>query len=278
MSTAKVTADGERIARRIARAGLCSRREAERWIAAGRVSVNGSVLTTPAVTVGRADKVVVDGKRVPDPEPPRLWRHHKPRGLVTTHRDERGRATVFESLPEELPRVVSAGRLDVNSEGLLLLTNDGDLARHLELPATGLARRYRVRAYGRVDEKALARLAKGATIDGVRYGPVTVRVDRRKRQDDGKESKSERAQAGNSANSWFTVNLREGKNREVRRVFEHVGLDVNRLIRLSYGPYQLGSLKPGAVEEVPRKVLRDQLGKDWAERLRGPTRGAKPKR
>jgi len=274
VSTAKVTADGERIARRMARAGLCSRREAERWIAAGRVSVNDSVLTTPAVTVGRHDKVVVDGKPVPDAEPPRLWRYHKPRGLFTTHHDERGRETVFDALPDDLPRVISAGRLDVNSEGLLLLTNDGDLARHLELPATGLVRRYRVRAHGSVDERALARLAKGATIDGVRYGPVTVRVDRRKRQDDGKEKKS----GSTSANSWFTVNLREGKNREVRRVFEHVGLEVNRLIRLSYGPFQLGSLEPRAVEEVPRKVLRDQLGKDWAERLRGPARGGKRKR
>ncbi len=278
MSTAEASADSERIARRMARAGLCSRREAERWIAAGRVSVNGSVLTTPAVTVGRGDKVVVDGKPVPDPEPPRLWRYHKPRGLITTHHDERGRQTVFDALPEDLPRVISAGRLDVSSEGLLLLTNDGDLARHLELPATGYARRYRVRAHGTVDEKALARLAKGATIDGVRYGSVTVRVDRRKRQVDGNEANSDRALAGKSANSWFTVNLREGKNREVRRVFEHVGLEVNRLIRLSYGPFQLGSLKPGAVEEVPRKVLRDQLGNDWAERLRGPASGGKRKR
>lgn len=277
MSGPKPADGGERIARRMARAGLCSRREAERWIAAGRVSVNGSVLTTPAITVSRSDKILVDRKPVPDPESPRLWRYHKPRGLVTTHRDERGRATVFDSLPDHLPRVVSAGRLDVNSEGLLLLTNDGDLARHLELPATGYARRYRVRAYGPVDEKALAKLDKGATIDGVRYGAVNVRVDRRKRSDDGKDSQSQRAGAGKTANTWFTVNLREGKNREVRRVFEHVGLEVNRLIRLSYGPFQLGSLKPGAVEEVPRKVLRDQLGKDWAERLSGPTR-AKPKR
>ncbi len=268
------TGGSERIARRIARAGLCSRREAERWIAAGRVSLNGEVLTSPAVTVVPEDKVVVDGKPLPEAAAPRLWRYNKPRGLLTTHHDDRGRRTVFDALPKDLPRVISAGRLDVNSEGLLLLTNDGDLARHLELPATGLARRYRVRAHGTVDEQALARLSKGVTIDGIRYGAVSVRVDRRKQA----PSDADDDMPGEASNTWFTVNLREGKNREVRRVFEHVGLDVNRLIRLSYGPFQLGSLKAGHVEEVPRKVLRDQLGKAWAERLREPTRKFKRKR
>lgn len=274
MSGTSSEGGSERIARRIARAGLCSRREAERWIAAGRVTLNGTRLTTPAVTVDADDKIVVDGKPLPDAAPPRLWRYNKPRGLVTTHHDERGRRTVFDALPDGLPRVISAGRLDVNSEGLLLLTNDGDLARHLELPATGLARRYRVRAHGAVDEPALARLGQGVTIDGIQYGAVAVRVDRRKRAPDGPSSSGHET----SANTWFTVNLREGKNREVRRVFEHVGLEVNRLIRLSYGPFQLGSLKPGAVEEVPRKVLKDQLGAAWAERLRGPSRAPKRKR
>jgi 23S rRNA pseudouridine2605 synthase len=244
----------ERIARRIARAGLCSRREAERWIVEGRVSVNGEVLAGPAVSVGAGDRIEVDGKPLAPPERPRLWHLHKRRGLVTSHRDEHGRATVFDRLPD-MPRVVSVGRLDLDSEGLLLLTNDGDLARHLEHPASGLVRRYRVRAFGTVDERAFARLAAGGEVGGVRTGPVDVRIDRRGDRD------------GRPGNGWFTVSLREGRNREVRRVFAQLGLEVNRLIRIAYGPFQLGGLAPGAVEEVPRKVLREQLGPTWAARL-----------
>ena len=238
---------GERIAKVLARAGLCSRREAERWIAAGRVAVNGEVLTTPAVTVTDEDVIVVDGKALPAKEPARLWRYHKPAGLMTTHSDPRGRPTVFDSLPARLPRVVSVGRLDFNSEGLLLLTNDGGLARKLELPATGWTRRYRVRAFGDVDDEALARLKAGVTISGVRYGPIRAAVDSKK-----------------GANVWITVALTEGKNREVRRVLEHLGLSVSRLIRTAYGPFQLGHLAEGEVEEVPRKVLREQLGGEGA--------------
>ena len=238
---------GERIAKVLARAGLCSRREAERWIAAGRVAVNGETLTTPAVTVSGEDAIVVDGKTLPAKEPARLWRYHKPAGLMTTHSDPRGRPTVFASLPKNLPRVVSVGRLDFNSEGLLLLTNDGGLERRLELPSTGWTRRYRVRAFGAVDEEALAKLKNGITISGVRYGPIRATVDTKK-----------------GANVWITVALTEGKNREVRRVLEHLGLSVNRLIRTAYGPFQLGHLAEGEVEEVPRKVLREQLGEEGA--------------
>jgi 23S rRNA pseudouridine2605 synthase len=234
---------GDRIAKILARAGLCSRREAERWIAEGRVSVDGTVLDSPAVTVGSGSDIRVDGRPLPVPERPRLWRYHKPPGLVTTHRDEKGRPTVFAALPEELPRVVSVGRLDLNSEGLLLLTNDGALARRLELPATGWLRRYRVRVHGEPDPAQLAGLARGVTIDGIRYGPVEASLDRQQ-----------------GSNAWLTVGLREGRNREVRRVLEHLGLAVTRLIRLSYGPFQLGNLERGMVAEVPRKVLSEQLG------------------
>ena len=240
-----------RIAKAMARAGLCSRREAERWIASGRVSVNGAVLKTPAVEVGARDKVLVDGQPLPEAEPVRLWRYHKPRGLVTTHADPEGRPTVFDSLPEDLPRVISVGRLDFNTEGLLLLTNDGALARHLELPSTGWLRRYRVRAHGRVTAEALAKLKDGIEIDGVRYGPVEATLDS--------------LQGGNV---WLTLALREGKNREVRRILEHLGLAVNRLIRLSYGPFQLLDLKPGEAEPVKRRVLADQLGAKLAAELR----------
>ena len=234
---------GERIAKRIARAGLCSRREAERWIRDGRVAVDGRVLDSPAVIVDAASAITVDGKPLPEPEPPRLFRYHKPSGLVTTTRDPEGRPTIFAKLPRELPRLVSIGRLDLNSEGLLLLTNDGELARHLELPTTGWLRRYRVRAFGAVEPAALAALARGATVAGVRYGPVEASLDRVQ-----------------GANLWLTVALREGKNREVRRLLGHLGLRVNRLIRIAYGPFQLGELARGVVEEVPRRVLRDQLG------------------
>ena len=233
----------QRIAKVLARAGLCSRRDAERWVAEGRVAVNGAVLTTPAVVVGDGDEVRVDGMPLPEPDRARLWRYHKPTGLITTHRDEKGRATVFAALPKELPRLVSVGRLDLNSEGLLLLTNDGALARRLELPATGWLRRYKVRVHGIVDPARLAALAKGVTIDGVAYGPIRAQLERQQ-----------------GSNAWIAMALREGKNREVRRVLDHLGYPVTRLIRLSYGPFQLGHLARGAVEEVPRKVLDEQLG------------------
>jgi 23S rRNA pseudouridine2605 synthase len=239
-----------RIAKAMARAGLCSRREAERWIAERRVSVNGKVLTTPAFEVSPKDKVLVDGAPLPTAEPPRLWRYHKPRGLVTTHADPQGRPTVFQSLPEGMPRVISVGRLDFNSEGLLLLTNDGGVARHMELPSTGWLRRYRVRAHGRVAQADLDKLKDGIEIDGVRYGPIEATLD-----------------SVQGANTWLTVALREGKNREVRKILAHLGVDVNRLIRISYGPFQLLDLKPGEAEPVKRHVLIDQLGPRLADEL-----------
>lgn len=233
----------------MARAGLCSRRDAERWIAEGRVAVNGTVLDSPACTVGAADKIVVDGKPLPQAEDTRLFLYHKPAGLVTTAKDEKGRATVFDHLPEGLPRVVSVGRLDLNTEGLLLLTNDGGLARHLELPATGWKRRYRVRVLGHVDEKRLKALARGITVEGVRYKSIVAELEK---PDTGDKAKS------GGANSWLSVTLTEGKNREIRKVMEALGLKVNRLIRISYGPFHLGKLERGAVKEVPRKVMREQ--------------------
>jgi 23S rRNA pseudouridine2605 synthase len=233
----------ERIARRLARAGIASRRAAEILIAAGRVAVNGRVVQGPALNVTADDVVTVDGKPVAAPEPPRLWRYHKPAGLVTTERDEKGRDTVFAHLPADLPRVVSIGRLDLSSEGLLLLTNDGALKRRLELPSTGWVRKYRVRARGAPDDAALEPLRRGITVGGERFRPMSVKIDRQQ-----------------GANVWLTIGLREGRNREVRRALEAVGLAVNRLIRVSYGPFQLGDLKPGEVEEVRPKVLREQLG------------------
>ncbi len=234
---------GERIAKVIARAGLCSRREAEGWIAAGRVVLNGKLLTTPAVTVGPDDAITVDGRPLPASERTRLWLYHKPRGLVTTTRDPEGRPTVFDRLPPDLPRVVTIGRLDINTEGLLLLTNDGGLARVLELPATGWLRRYRVRAHGTLSEEQLASVRGGVTVDGVHYGPLEASIDR-----------------SQGANIWLTLALREGKNREVKNILRHLGLAVTRLIRVSYGPFQVGELEPGAVVEVRGRVLRDQLG------------------
>lgn len=236
---------GERIAKVMARAGLCSRRQAEAWIAAGRVSVNGQVLSSAAFNVRDGDAVLVDGAPLPQAERTRLWLYHKPAGLVTSHRDEKNRETVFAKLPPGLPRVISVGRLDLTSEGLLLLTNDGALARSLELPSRGWVRRYRVRVHGRVDPARLARLGHGVTVEGVRYGPIAAAVDE--------------AGAGKT-NSWLRVELTEGKNREVRKVMEHLGLAVNRLIRVGYGPFELGPLPAGAVEEVPRHVLRERLG------------------
>jgi 23S rRNA pseudouridine2605 synthase len=234
---------GERIAKLIARAGLCSRRDAEKLIAQGRVSLKGTVLTSPAVTASEDDSILVDGAALPQPGRARLWRYHKPAGLVTTHRDERGRKTVFQHLPKELPRVVSVGRLDLNSEGLLLLTNDGALARSLELPERGWVRRYKLRVHGIPESAALAALARGVTVAGLRYGPIKAELERQQ-----------------GSNAWLTVSLAEGRNREVRRVFEHLDLPVTRLIRLAYGPFQLGHLTKGEVAEVPRKVIEEQLG------------------
>jgi 23S rRNA pseudouridine2605 synthase len=233
---------GDRIAKRIAQAGICSRRDAERWIAEGRVKVNGVVLKTPATLVTDRDMVMVDGKKLKAPDPVRLFRFHKPVGLVTTASDELGRPTVFEGLPEELPRMHSIGRLDVNSEGLLLLTSDGELKRYLELPARGFDRIYRVRVFGTLDEERLDRLKNGINIDGVRYGPIEIQVKR-----------------GANANSWLMVKLQEGKNREIRRVLGHLGLQVNRLIRERFGPFELGDLPKGALVEIPRGSFKKLL-------------------
>ena len=239
------TPPGDRIAKVLARAGIASRREAERMIEAGRVSVNGAVITRAALNVTSADKITVDGKPLGEPDAPRMWLYHKPTGLVTTTRDEQGRPTIYDDLPEELPRVMSVGRLDLNSEGILLLTNDGGIKRKLELPSTGWLRKYRVRVNGRPTDATVEPLRQGLTVDGQRFQPMIVSIDRQQ-----------------GANAWLTVAIREGKNREIRRAMEDIGLSVNRLIRVSYGPFQLGQLKPGAVEEVRRKVVRDQLGLD----------------
>lgn len=245
-----------RVAKLLARAGLCSRRDAERLIAEGRVAVNGRVLDTPAVTVGPEDRVTVDGKLLPEAEASRLWRYHKSAGLITTRRDPQGRPTIFDRLPPDLPRVVTVGRLDLNSEGLMLLTNDGALARHLELPSTGWRRRYRARVHGKVDPNALARLAGGVTVSGIVYGPIEARLDREQ-----------------GANAWLTLALQEGKNREVRRVLESLGLIVTRLIRVAYGPFQLGTLRPDEVAQVKPSVLRDQLGGSGPTLRKAPRRG-----
>jgi 23S rRNA pseudouridine2605 synthase len=234
---------GERVAKAIARAGMCSRRDAEKMIAEGRVAVNGEVLTSPARNVTDDDAITVDGKPIAAKEQTRLWRYHKPSGLVTTHKDPKGRPTVFINLPKHLPRVVSVGRLDFNSEGLLLLTNDGEMARRLELPASGWSRSYRARLFGKVTQADLDKLAEGIVIDGVKYGPVVADLERSK-----------------GMYSWATVTLKEGKNREVKRLMEHLGLKVARLIRVQYGPFHLGHLPEGGVEEVPARIWREQLG------------------
>lgn len=236
-------APGDRIAKVLSRAGIASRREAERMIEAGRVRVNGAQITSPALNVTAKDRIEVDGKPVSAPEPARLWLYHKPTGLVSTDADEKGRETIYDALPEDMPRVMSVGRLDLNSEGLLLLTNDGGIKRKLELPATGWLRRYRVRVNGRPTDDTLAPLRQGLTADGEKFQPMIVTLDRQQ-----------------GANAWLTIGLREGRNREIRRALAEVDLTVNRLIRISYGPFQLGDLKPGAVEEVRRKIMRDQLG------------------
>ena len=234
---------GERIAKRLSRAGVASRRDAERMIAEGRVAVNGKVIASPALDVTDRDRIEVDGKPIAEKQAPRLWLYHKPSGIVTTARDEKGRETVFDKLPPELPRVMTIGRLDLTSEGLLLLTNDGEIKRRLELPSTGWQRRYRARVHGAPTDDMLEPLRKGITIEGEKFQPMEVRIDRQQ-----------------GANAWLTVGLREGKNREIRRAMEHVGLTVNRLIRTSYGPFKLGELAIGAVEEVKPRILRDQLG------------------
>ncbi|MSP82613.1 MAG: rRNA pseudouridine synthase [Alphaproteobacteria bacterium] len=234
---------GQRIAKLLARAGIGSRRAVERMIGERRVALGGRIVESPAFNLASLDGVTVDGKPVTAPLPTRLWRYHKPRGVLVSHEDPRGRLTVFSQLPAGFPRVVSVGRLDFNSEGLLLLTNDGELKRRLELPSTGWIRRYRVRVHGHPHAAAMARLARGVTVLGVRYEPIEAAIERQR-----------------GDNAWLAIALREGKNREVRRVLESIGLTVNRLIRIAYGPFQLGGLEPGEVVAVPRKVLQDQLG------------------
>ncbi len=245
------TPKGERIAKRLARAGLCSRRDAERLIGEGRVVVDGKTLTSPALNVTDANKILVDGKPIPKAEEPRIWRYHKPSGVITTTHDPQGRPTVFEKMPPEMPRVISIGRLDFNTEGLLLLTNDGELARHMELPKNAWLRHYRVRVYGTVAPAKLAALAKGVTISGIQYEPIKAEIDKTAKKEGSDVPK----------NTWLNITIREGKNREVRKVMEHLGLQVTRLIRVAYGSFQLGKLPRGAVEEVPRRVLRESLGK-----------------
>jgi 23S rRNA pseudouridine2605 synthase len=240
---------GERIAKVMARAGLCSRRKAEEWIAAGRVQVNGEVLRSPALNVSGSDEVLVDGKPLPAAQQARLWRYHKPVGLVTTHKDEKGRATVFESLPADMPRVVSVGRLDLMSEGLLLLTNDGTIARELEHPSGGWVRRYDVQVRGEVDAKELEALKNGITVDGVRYGSIVATL--------GRQAGSKKTDA---ESTWINFALKEGKNRELRRVIGGLQLSVARLVRVAYGPFELGNLRSGEVEEVEERVIKEQLG------------------
>ena len=262
---------GERIAKVMARAGVCSRRDAERLIAEGRVSVNGNVIDSPALNITSADKVMVNKKPLPQIQDTRLFLYHKPAGLVTSHKDEQGRSTVFDHLPEFMPRVVSVGRLDLNTEGLLLLTNDGGLSRFLELPETGWSRRYRVRVHGKVDPKRLASLKNGITVDGVRYKSIDAVLESPPEGED---------KIG--ANSWINITLREGKNREIRRVMEALGLDVTRLIRTDYGPFSLGKLQRETVVEVKTDVMKSQVAKYFAEQKKQNTEKAysdkKPKK
>ncbi|KAB7610354.1 rRNA pseudouridine synthase [Amylibacter sp. SFDW26] len=252
--------EGDRIAKFLARAGVASRRDVERMIAAGRVTLNGKKLDTPAVKVSEADLITVDGKPIGAPDKLRVWRYYKPNGLVTSARDEKGRETIFDKLPEGMPRVMTVGRLDLNSEGLLLLTNDGELKRKLELPSTGWVRKYRVRVKGYPTDELLEPLRKGITVDGERFQGMEVALDRQQ-----------------GANAWLTVGLREGKNREIRRAMNSIDLSVNRLIRTSYGPFQLNTLEPGDVEEIRMKVLRDQLGLDNVQEPEGTAKPAASK-
>ncbi len=233
----------ERIAKFMARSGVCSRRDAEELIRQKRVTVNGEIVETPAFNVDGTEKILLDGEKLPRIDDTRLWLYYKPVGLLTTHKDTQDRQTVFANLPAGMPRVISVGRLDLNSEGLLLLTNNGELSRKLELPENGWSRRYKVKVHGFLDKKKLATLGQGVTVDGINYGPVKVEIETEK-----------------GTNAWLIVTLNEGKNREIRKLMKSVGLDVARLIRLSYGPFQLGSLKKGEVREVHQKVLREQLG------------------
>jgi 23S rRNA pseudouridine2605 synthase len=260
----KAANEGERIAKVMARAGLASRRQAEAWIAAGRVSVNGKTIASPALNVTARDRIAIDGEPLPQRARTRLFLYHKPRGLVTTHSDPQGRDTIFRALPKRLPRLISVGRLDINTEGLLLLTNDGGLARALELPATGWLRRYRVRALGRVTQEKLDDLKRGVTIEGMRYGPIEAMLEREQ-----------------GANVWLSFAIKEGKNREVRKVLESLGLKVNRLIRVSYGPFELGALDDGAVTEVETPALKKALGPELAAQanadFEGPLEGDMPR-
>ena len=254
-------AAGERIAKRIARAGIASRREAEAMIEQGRVSVDGKTIRSPALNVTEANVILVDGQNLPAAERTRLWRYHKPAGLIVSNRDPEGRPTIFDMLPPGMPRVISVGRLDYNSEGLLLLTNDGALARKLELPSTGWTRRYRVRVHGAVDERALAELERGVRVDGVQYGPIKARLDRMQR-----------------SNAWLTLSLEEGKNREIRKVMDWLGIPVSRLIRISYGPFALGDLKPGDVAEVPNHSLEGAVDSEAARKRQEGWAKPKPRK
>ena len=245
----------ERLAKRIAGAGLCSRRQAEEWIKDGRVKINGAPQTSPAINVSTADSISVDDKTLPQLAPPRLWRYYKPRGLVVSHRDEKNRPTIFDAIREKykdaLPRLISVGRLDLDSEGLLLLTNSGVLARYLELPSTGWTRKYRVRVRGQVQAEHLKALGQGITIEGIRYRPVIAALDRQ-----------------STSNAWITIALTEGKNREIRKLMGHFGYEVSRLIRTSFGPFTLARLDEGAVMEVKPAILRDQLGFNQTEAVK----------
>ncbi len=237
---------GDRIAKVMARAGLCSRREAERWIVAGRVKVDGKLIDSPALTVTDANVIVVDEVQISERQETKLWRYHKPQGLIVSHDDPEGRATVFEKMPPEMPRVISVGRLDYNSEGLMMMTNNGELARYMEKPQTGWIRSYRVRVNGRVNQAELDELKNGVTISGIRYGAIKATLDSQK-----------------GANAWITFSLTEGKNREIRVVMEHLGYQVTRLIRTAYGPFQLGKMERGAVTEVGRRMLKDSVPKEF---------------
>ena len=233
----------ERIAKKLSRAGVCSRREAERWIAEGRIKVNNVILSTPATNVSEKDKILVDNIPLPKPSLTKIWRFHKPKGCLVTENDPKGRKTIFQILPKSLPRVISVGRLDYDSEGLLLLTNDGEISRKLELPSTGWLRKYKVRVHGIVDKSALLKIKDGIKLDNFKTGPIEASLEIQK-----------------GTNAWILIGIREGKNREIRRIMDHLGYPVNRLIRLSYGPFQLGNLKSGEVSEINKNVIKNQLG------------------